>query len=242
MIDVVTVTGADESVRPEDLVAISREYSYVEFGILIGNHAGSPRFPKEIWKEQLDNLVVDRTRLLRLSAHLCGYLVTDFLSGDFWTAKHYSRHQVNTHGQHCSFSPYHLRRNVRRANLCGQQVIFQQDQVNGQVLRTCLGRPQADGHAHLAVSALHDLSHGEGRLPGEWPAPLPGVYTGYAGGLSPENVAEQVEKIMQVTGDLPFWIDAETHLRSDDGKRFDLDKVVRFLEAARPYVREPHHA
>jgi hypothetical protein len=38
-------------------------------------------------------------------------------------------------------------------------------------------------------------------------------------------------------GDTPFWIDAETHLRSDGDRQFDLAKVRRFLEAAKPYVK-----
>ena len=76
-------------------------------------------------------------------------------------------------------------------------------------------------------------------LPERWDHPLAktAIPCGFAGGLSPENVASQIEKILPVVGETPFWIDAETHLRSDDDRRFDLERVRRFLEEARPYVQ-----
>jgi phosphoribosylanthranilate isomerase len=72
-------------------------------------------------------------------------------------------------------------------------------------------------------------------LPDKWPRPVPGIYCGYAGGLGPDNVVEQVKKISEVAGDVPFWIDAETKLFTND--RFDLDKVRRFLAAVGPYIK-----
>jgi phosphoribosylanthranilate isomerase len=60
---------------------------------------------------------------------------------------------------------------------------------------------------------------------------------GYAGGLSPENVVAQLEKIAVVSGDVPIWIDAETNLRSDQGQHFDLDRVCAFAEAVKPWIR-----
>jgi hypothetical protein len=235
VLDVVTVTGADDTVHPDDLLAISKQYPFVEFGILLGRIPSCPRFPSGMWRDRLCYLV-EENRSLHLSAHLCGRLVDSFLDGCVCFDEHYGRHQVNTHGEPHSFDVSSVRANVRLVNSFGSQVIFQYDGVNTNAMLACLGRHPADGYDHLSVATLHDLSHGEGRLPAEWRRPIPGVYTGYAGGLSPENVAEQIEEILRVTGEQPFWIDAETHLRSDDGKRFDLDKVVRFLEASRPHV------
>jgi phosphoribosylanthranilate isomerase len=85
---------------------------------------------------------------------------------------------------------------------------------------------------------LFDLSGGAGILPEQWPEPIEGVYCGYAGGLSPENVAEQLEKIEAVTPNARIWIDAETHVRSNGDQLFDLEKVRRFLEVTRPWVEK----
>ena len=93
------------------------------------------------------------------------------------------------------------------------------------LMRTSLG---AGGGAALAVRSFY----GTGPM-----SPPSGTGGGFAGGLSPENVASQIEKIQIVTGGADFWIDAETHLRSADDRQFDLTRVRRFLEAAKPYVQ-----
>ena len=40
----VTMTGADESVDPKALIELSKEFPFVEWGILIGSQSGM-RFP-----------------------------------------------------------------------------------------------------------------------------------------------------------------------------------------------------
>ena len=261
MLDVVTVTGADDSVRPQDLVDLAREFPFAEFGILVGDRPGSPRFPTASWRDELGDLAATH-RELHLSCHLCGRWVENFLTGDVdmgtlggfpcppatlrgqqscpaphaVVCEHYDRHQVNTHGVPHECDTALVRRNTRGANLRGQQVIFQQDNVNESALLACLGRGAVDRYDNLCVAALFDLSHGAGLLPSRWPRPLPGVYCGYAGGLSPDNVVEQIDEISEVAGEQPFWIDAETHLRSPDGRSLDLDRVRRFLAAAAPLV------
>ena len=242
MLETVTVTGADDSVRPEDLVAVAREFPFVEFGILYGNRSGVPRFPSADWRTAVFNLDDHALGSQTLSAHLCGNHVKTFLVEEaFVYSKRCRRLQLNTGGKPHYFDVRTLRHNVREANACrNQQVIFQYDRVNTNALLACVGRHVTDSYSHLDIAALYDLSHGEGRLPDGWEKPLPNVRCGYAGGLSPENVAQQLDEISRVAGDAPFWIDAETHLRSRslqfDDDVFDLDRVRHFLEAARPYV------
>ncbi len=48
-IDKVTLTGADDSVRPAELVEISQQYPLVEWGILFSkSQQGTARFPHSI--------------------------------------------------------------------------------------------------------------------------------------------------------------------------------------------------
>ena len=110
-----------------------------------------------------------------------------------------------------------------------KQFIFQLDDVNNDILNV------ASEHGVDAVG-LFDTSGGIGRLPDHWPHSN-NRYCGYAGGLGPENLEEQLVKISEACGDMPIWIDAETKLRSDDDHQFMLDKVERFLEIAEPYVQ-----
>ena len=272
MLKTVTVTGADDSVKPVDLAAVAAEYPFVEFGILFRGsknrvrvregdppEPNRPRFPSFDWMVELLCEVEPKARL-NLSCHLCGQAARDFLEGvylggpkarDFQEGvylggpqpinTHFRRCQVNTHGVPHDFDVRRLRETVRQMTMNGQQAVFQYDRVNTDAMLSCVGRHVHDEYESLDlnIAALYDLSHGAGVLPEEWDHPLAGttIPCGFAGGLSPDNVAGQIEKILPVVGETPFWIDAETHLRSDGDRQFDLAKVRRFLEAAKPYVK-----
>lgn len=258
MLRTVTVTGADDSVKPSDLAGVAAEYPFVEFGILFKGtenrlrvvdkdapRPNKPRFPSFDWMMDLLCRVEPKTHLT-LSCHLCGQATRDFLEGVFLSGPqpintHFRRCQVNTHGELHWFHPRLLRETVRQMTVNGQQAIFQYDTVNTNAMLACVGQHVHDEYesADFSIAALYDLSHGAGVLPEGWFHPLArtAIPCGFAGGLSPENVAGQIEKILLVMGDTPFWIDAETHLRSDDDRQFDLAKVRRFLEAAKPYVK-----
>jgi len=240
MLKIVTVTGADESISPWELVPIAMQYPFVEFGILMSGKESRPRFPTaKAWVEDL-HLVKERHGI-RLAAHLCGRLAREFLVGEYVPIDYalYGRYQINTHGIVHPFDHAKLRSTVNFLTRGGSQVIFQHDDVNSRAMLACRGPDPGDCFfsKDLDVAALFDLSHGGGILPDSWPSPLDGIPCGYAGGLSPDNVAEQIAKISKAAGDVDFWIDAETHLRSHDDQVFDLDKVRRFLDAARPHVK-----
>jgi hypothetical protein len=55
---------------------------------------------------------------------------------------------------------------------------------------------------------------------------------GFAGGLGPNNVLEQLGKINAACGDKPYatWIDMEGRIRTDDGAHLDLTRVRSVLE------------
>lgn len=227
----VTVTGADDSIKPGELRRISEEFPHVEFGILLSRkQQGGPRFPSKRWLNKLPDG-------LQLSGHLCGAWVreilqghwpieelTDLLGADFFSR--FSRWQLNTHGEQHEYSPSFLQTLSRGP----RGVIFQFDNVNRLPLEAAIRYGNAN------VAALFDLSHGAGVLPEKWPGLLNGVFCGYAGGLSPENVSGECGKIAEIVGDAATWIDAETHLRSQGGLMFDPGKVREFLKNSQPYT------
>jgi phosphoribosylanthranilate isomerase len=75
---------------------------------------------------------------------------------------------------------------------------------------------------------------GRGVLPENWQGVVPNHFTGYAGGLNPDNLEEALININKAVGDNEIWIDTETGVRTDD--KLDLEKVVKFLEIAKKYV------
>jgi hypothetical protein len=233
MITTVTVTGADDSTPHSELIKIADEYPFVEFAILLSRKSiGTRRFPSAKWLSEIVRLPGH----VRLAGHICGSWVREIYQGKWpveelqqilgigWKDR-FERIQLNTHGIKHKWNPEF----VNQLSFIPRKTIFQYDRANSEAFKFA----EASG---VSVAALFDLSHGCGVLPSEWPVPLEGVECGYAGGLSPENVAEQCGKIKSIVGDRKIWIDAETHLRSPDDTVFDLNKVRAFIENAKPFV------
>jgi hypothetical protein len=239
----VTVTGADDSIDISKLFEIQTKYPFVEFAILFSNRfsltSGTSRFPSRQWLENMIKANEASDVKLTLSGHLCGRWVKKTLLGDFpdldvelnipTLTKAFSRWQINTHGEPHPVDFDKLDAILNKLDEKSQSVIFQLDDVN-HIIQSCHEK------GHRNISGLFDLSHGTGVLPTTWPKTLDDIYCGYAGGMSPDNVVEQIENILKVSPNKPFWIDAETKLRSEDCRYFDLNNVERFLNNTIPYV------
>lgn len=154
--------------------------------------------------------------------------LVDQLTPDVWMM--FDRVQINTHAQKHSYAEGAI--GLLDDLGLQKEFIFQYDGVNTALLDEA--REYGTNH-----SALFDLSHGVGLLPSQWPDLLPGTKCGYAGGLSPENLEEQIRRIEEKAGDTPIWIDMETHVRSDNDQLFDLGKVRTCLEIASAYIKSP---
>ncbi len=220
----VTVTGADDSVEPKRLYEIWKEYPFVEWGILFSaKHAGSARFPSRAWLTDLHILL--RTGL-PASAHLCGEYMRSMIYESAIEEHRFSdfqRFQFNFHGilQHPVWPRF-----IANVSRLMRPVIIQMDGVNDSIYALLR-------KAYPFTYPLFDRSGGAGIVPEQWPAPID--YCGYAGGLGPDNLEAELARIEQVVGDREIWIDMETKVRSDNGKVFDLDKVVRCLEMAEKF-------
>ena len=81
-------------------------------------------------------------------------------------------------------------------------------------------------------SLLFDESGGTGRDANAWRAPVYPYFhpQGYSGGMSPENVAENLTKIKSVAGAHDIWIDAEGKLKRDD--KFDVTRAKQYIQNA----------
>ncbi|MBU2265085.1 hypothetical protein KJ784_02785 [Patescibacteria group bacterium] len=235
MIKVVTVTGADDSVRPDELIPIVERYPFVEFGILLSKkQQGGNRFPSRDWLEELYLLWRDKKFIL--SGHLCGKWVRDLCLGepsffeDFgYTWEMFERFQLNFHAEPHSIDCDKLCK-ILRERFDSKSIIFQMDGVNEGAYHSLVAR------WGVYVFPLFDRSGGAGLVPKAWPKQHSvAAYCGYAGGLAPANLQKEMGRISEVA-DGPIWIDAETLLRSEDNTVFQTETVYRFLEVARPWV------
>ncbi len=233
MITTVTITGADDSIDPKQLLFLTEKYPFVEWAILVSRSStGMRRFPSIEWIKELQAI-----GNLPLSCHLCGSCVRELLMGDIsyianelteiWHI--FQRVQINTHGVPHPFQ--HFKMLEAFSIFPEKEFIFQFDGQNNAPLL-------AANRNGVKCSALFDLSHGAGVLPSEWPDLLPNVKCGYAGGISPENIRSQIIKINEKVGDIETWIDMETHVRSNNDKDFDLVKVESCLFQAQPFIKE----
>ena len=233
----VTLTGADDSIKdPTQLVQLSEQFPFVEWGILLSrNNKGSARFPSEQWLSDLSFWRHHRSwPRINFSGHLCGAYVRALLMGsDAWSYedgirymwRFFRRLQINTHGMD---HDYDMKGLVSVINKYPEiEFIFQYDNRNTEILAGVV----AAGCKN--VSTLFDLSGGAGLLPNEWPLPLHNVKCGYAGGLSPANVGAQIATIAEKVGDREIWIDMETHVRSNNDQLFDLEKCKQVLTICR---------
>ena len=78
---------------------------------------------------------------------------------------------------------------------------------------------------------LYDESFGYGVKTDNYQSLFADQLQGYAGGLSPDNVQEEIRKIRKCNPD-KVWIDAEGQLRKEDGSVLDLKKAQSFVTRA----------
>jgi hypothetical protein len=228
ILDRVTITGADDSVTAKDLEALSAEFPFVEWGILFStSRQGGPLFPSETWVRTLDTV-----ESLRLSAHLCGAVMRHTLEGhpSWWLqwgvlAPMFRRVQLNFHAE-----PQENIDIARLRKFTQHELIYQCDGVNDELVKKIV--------QEIGGVPLFDKSGGAGVLPADgWPQAWPGVYCGYAGGLSPDNVVGQLEAISKVVpADGHIWIDMERRVRTDDYAKLDLAKVRSVLEQTAEFI------
>ena len=79
-------------------------------------------------------------------------------------------------------------------------------------------------------SLLFDASGGRGESPKSWQKPVYPYFhpQGYSGGMSPENVADNLTKINSVAYTHDIWIDAEGKLKTDD--KFDPKRAAEYIK------------
>ena len=76
---------------------------------------------------------------------------------------------------------------------------------------------------------LFDASGGRGIDADAWRAPVSDKHnTGYAGGLAPENITGNLDKIANVAGNHTIWTDAEGKLKTDD--KFDAARAAAYIK------------
>lgn len=242
-LDAVGFCGLDDSAVLEDVVAISTSCPWVEWGVLLNPaRQGEPRYASPSTLERISALA--RGRQIRLAAHLCGQDCLKAVAGD---AAHVARLRQQTGCQRMQINPTAANlsgnweagsaaRGLRAVAAAMPETEFIL-QVNAETSSLFQALFQAPDSAELPrnLAVLFDPSCGLGVVPDARPPPIPGVHCGYAGGMKPENIAEQLGAVADAVGEQSesVWIDMESGVRSvlPDGRDiFDLSRVRRVVE------------
>lgn len=254
-IHTLTVTGADNKTKVEDIFNLQAEFPFLEFGLLLDKKSqdkGDKRFPSTEWVCDLVEGFEGRKHPPRLSGHICGSWVRDICKGK-WSIlderimmavppQYFERLQLNfscyiekiaTDKFIKGFQNRSLLSRVRTVERLRTaqpiQFIFQFKE-NSEISSTIL----ADSvKANLNAVPFFDCSGGRGTTPEIWENGQGNC--GYAGGLGPNNINEQLCSIEQVCGSGPIWIDSESLVRNDKDE-FDPEIVAKLAQLVKPFV------
>lgn len=240
----VTLTGVDKYTNIEKLMDLSQKYPFVEWGILYSEVRQGAEFRYPYWKWIQDTFleeIINRNIDINLAFHLCGSIVQDFIKGTHRVKFFYDLEEQLLEPNADINLRYQLNFNLKKTPIENQSlidcikhqpcnVVTQHNKSNASVVNL----PLTENH-----QILFDASGGRGVGPVQWNEPFPNKFCGYAGGLGPDNVVQELEKILTFFPDIDmplFWIDMETKIRTDD--HFDLDKCEQVLKAVEPFIKE----
>jgi hypothetical protein len=224
----VTITGADDAVDPQDLLNLSREFPFVEWGILLSrSRERTPRYPSLEWVANAGDLWALARPRPRCAIHLCGEAARDAMVGRMtWGTEAAcllpKRVQVNGYIPANTFGLRMIARHLFVSFVL-------QARSSGDLPRCALDAIEIGN-----VSVLYDPSGGRGVETNSWWAAPGAVRPGFAGGIGPSNVRQAVEGIRGYLNDCAldvdnFWIDMESGVRDENGW-FDLGRVRQVLE------------
>lgn len=235
----ITCSDPRENTPVEDILQLSQIAPNVEIAVQAHPSKMSFDMPRRKWFENLLKESLSMPTAPNLAVHVnldwcdkfCrGILVPELLDLFFLLRNDKSpaihRWQINIHG---SKTKLFKRDNIASIlqNYPDREFIFQYGASEYH-------RMQRLDKTSANFSVLYDTSGGAGKLTKNWRAPLFDTHSqGYAGGLSPENISENLNKIAKVAGDrTDIWIDAEGKLKTPGTKTFDITRAKQYINTA----------
>lgn len=205
------MTGVGEGTDLTRIAELSHMFPLAEWGFLYSPvlQGRDERYPSTSFIQYAFESLPSH---VRVALHICGAGVPDLLDSDDEVmtlariiALRSGRIQLNFN---YARSPIDMQKCI---DFCKEHpsidVITQHNHNNEQIWCMLAGIPN---HA-----VLFDSSGGRGVACKHWPASLPDVACGYAGGLGPDNLLLELSHIQQAAGQYPFWIDMESNIRTN---------------------------
>jgi phosphoribosylanthranilate isomerase len=226
----VSFVGVDEKTDFAEIERISDSYAglgFIEWSVLfsdsksVGNYTRYPSY--DFCKEFLDKSF--KTRYVHSSLHLCGSVIERYLNKDsdvMALCQRAHRIQLNLNIKDYTDHPKLTERLQSVLKQYGHSIILQQNKTKAKFMEVFLKANT------FPISILHDGSGGFGREITEVVPPDETHFTGYAGGIKPENVANIVNLIENTNPNgKKYYIDMESGVRTDN--IFSIEKCQQVL-------------
>lgn len=222
----ISLTGADDAVSVEDLARLSAQFPQIEWAILSSEQrAGTSRYPTEEWVERFHLACPD----VRKAIHLCGRDVDLFMNEDariHAKVAKFDRVQLNFNHRR---KPLDVEKLIQLSKKLPTTIILQHNSANAPLWDLVQGKMDN-------VAFLFDGSGGNGKLPEQWPDILPDTVCGFAGGLSPTNISQQLPRILLASKGNRCWVDMESGLRHPETDAFSLAFCESVMEQTMPFL------
>ena len=231
----IVCSGINEKDDINDSVEFLKKYKNVELGVQCSPRKASYHTPRFEWLKELLSKLSEQDIENRIALHLNEGFVVSFCDGKVPDEVSELLNIGQTVGR--------LQLNFK----IGREVFASGNvpdiKTLGQTMKTIGAHPiilsasqpnlpfiQKAYHRGMKFDVLFDDSFGEGVVPDVRKAPVfEDVFQGYAGGLSPENVAKELAKISKVVKGA-FFIDAEGKLKQ--AGHFSFDRAEKFVQNA----------
>ncbi|PNG50505.1 MULTISPECIES: hypothetical protein [unclassified Variovorax] len=227
----VSLTGPDDNTSVDALAELGRRYPFVEWALLyLPEKERLARNPTRAWRERF----FDAGAAGGSAVHLCGLqafaeLKAGALPTDILQA---GRLQLNINARGVVFSVSETLDLYRRALDLGPDLILQRHGGTTAAIELFLGHLAGDDRSRVHV--LLDESKGRGVKPDAWTMPkgLGSAFLGFAGGISPGNVATVARAVDELS--VAYWLDMESGVRTEN--EFDISKAKAVLETVAEFV------
>ena len=231
----IVCSGINENNDIDEAVAFLQKHKNVEYGVQCSPKKAGYHTPRFDWLKELTAKLNEHKMKNRIALHINEGFVVSFCDGRL------SDEVADLLNENEAIGRLQLNFKITRETFASGKI--PDIRTLGQTAKTVSAHPiilsasqpnlpfiRKAYHHGLKFDLLFDDSFGEGIMPDTRKPPLfDDVFQGYAGGLSPENVAEELQKISKVAKGAVF-IDAEGKLKENGA--FSFEKAEKFVQNA----------
>lgn len=225
VINKITFTGVDDKTPISSLQDLQRKYPYVEWGILIASNPGKPKQPSE------DYILKLKDKGLKLALHMCNEHAKNILTDGKLDIKYdfFDRYQLNFNFNHTDHDLNHYSKLINKFK--NKNFILQTNFSNELFIEKII-----ENNKTINTHILYDSSGGRGVEIKQIKSPFKGIYTGYSGGINPDNIDNICKQITFHKNDDRVWIDVQTGARTNN--EFDLNKISTMLKIVDKHINK----